>query len=125
MQAKPKNSFTLEYGSNPELAALVKNWEDGEEYTITIRFQQNRHDDQKSENTVKEISYDPDKSEADGQEEETEINPDGEEPVMLTLGAGKPPESPTEVNQPEEEDNGEILGNKSSGAFGPVAYMRP
>lgn len=87
MQA-PKNVVRFDYADNPQLAALFANWKVGDRYTMEIEFQLNSVDKDGASGSLLEVTHDPDEP---GQTA-TEIEPDGAEPVMLTIGGGRPAE---------------------------------
>lgn len=88
-----KNQIRFDYSTNPELAALFKNWKPGESYTVEVTFQLNSMDENGAEATIEEIAVDEEGA-------ETEVEADADQPVAIVIKAGKSAEPDTGMESP-------------------------
>ena len=76
-------NITFNFAKNPELKEVFARWTIGEEYEVTITFQLNEQDENEARGTIKKIEVN------DQDPEETVVQPDASEPVMIVLAAPK------------------------------------
>jgi hypothetical protein len=80
-----KNTFEVDFANNEELRAAFNSWEVGKTYELKVSLQLDEKDENRATCTIKEVVL-PESAD-DG--EEKEVEPSGDEPVMMVMVAGQ------------------------------------